>query len=185
MGLFVLIFVSIGSIIGFYHFLLNCGKKANTVDAIALILFCIDLTPRLPTLDIGKHPEVYDWLKNQKGNFLIYEIPEDYTGRRTDNFQQYKFRFYQAIHGKKLANRGIRNYDPQSKVFYQTLKKLGVKYLVQHKNLYQEGPLPPEYKKFDSIPAAAVQFNEGVIENFPEWFVPLTTIGEANVYEVY
>ncbi|MCH8207461.1 MAG: hypothetical protein IIA62_00130 [Nitrospinae bacterium] len=184
-GLFVLIFVSIGSMIGFYHFLHNCGKKAPTVVAAALILSLIDLAPRLPTLDIGKHPPVYDWLKNQKGNFLIYEIPEDYTGRRTDNFQQYKFRFYQAIHGKKLANRGISNYDPQSKVFYQTLKKLGVKYLVQHKNLYQEGPLPQEYKKFDSIPAAAVQFNEGVIENFPEWFVPAATIGEANVYEVY
>lgn len=184
MGLFVLIFVSIGSVIGLYHFLLNSGKKANTVVAAALILFVLDLTPRLPTLDIGKHPEVYDWLKNQKGNYLIYEIPEDYTGRRTDNFQQYKFRFYQTIHGKKRANRGISNYDPQSKVFYQALKRLGVKYLVQHKNLYEEGPLPQEYKKYDSIPAAAVQYNEGVIEILPEWFVPVTAIGDANVYEV-
>lgn len=170
-GLFVLFFVTLGGMIGFYYF----AKKTKIIAAITLILVLIDLTPRLPTLDISKYPPVYDWLRSQSGDFVIYEIPED---RGKDDFQFYKLLYYQTIHGKKLANRKIEILD------YKVLKENQVKYVIQHENLYQEGPIPLEYKDYVMPVVANEKFNQGIVEKLPEWLVPVIKVGEAGVYQV-
>ncbi len=169
-GLFVLFFVTLGGMIGFYYFLNKYSpNKAKIIAAITLILVLVDLTPRLPTLDLSKYPPVYDWLSKQPGNFMVYEIPEK---RGKDDFQFYKLLYYQTIHGKKLANRK------------EKLKQNQVKYVIQHENLYQEGPIPTEYKNYVTKAVAEEKFNHGQVEKMPEWLVPVIKVGDAWVYQV-
>lgn len=171
-ALFVLFFVTLGGMIGFYYFLNKYSpNKAKIIAIITLVLVLVDLTPQLPTLDLSKYPPVYEWLSKQPGNFMVYEIPEK---KGKDDFQFYKFLYYQTIHGKKLANRKIDI----------LLKENQVKYVIQHENLYQEGPIPTEYKNYVTKAVAEEKFNHGQVEKLPEWLVPVIKVGDAWVYQV-
>ena len=74
--------------------------------------------------------------------------------------------------------------DIHSREFYETLKTRGVKYLVQHEYMYQEGPLPQEYKPHVTRNVAEEKFNEGVPETLPVWYLPVERIGTAVVYRL-
>ena len=104
--------------------------------------FNADLTP----------PEVYTWLAEQPGDFLILEYPprSDHSGL-----------LYQRVHGKKLFNPSLESAQEllyslvdeerlAKKVFRDVadfpdeLKELGVKYVIFHKD-DPINPLPDEY----------------------------------------
>jgi hypothetical protein len=183
-GVLVLVFTSIGAIIAFKYLLHAYPKQARRIAMGSLMIVAVDLFPLLPTIDLAKYPKVYDWLKEQPGQFSVYELPEDQSMSGKDDFQHYKRKYYQMIHGKKVINRAIGKVDIYSREFYETLKKHGVKYIVQHELMYQEGPLPLEYKPYVTRNVAEEKFNEGVPETLPVWFFPLARIGKAMVYKL-
>jgi MFS family permease len=183
-GVLVLVFTTIGAIIAFRYLLQAYPKHAQRIAMCGLLLVVVDLFPRLPTIDLARYPAVYDWLKAQPGMFAVYELPEDHSISGKDDFQHYKRNFYQMIHGKRVINRTIGKVDVYSRDFYATLKKHGVKYLVQHESMYQEGPLPKEYKPYVTRNVAEEKFNDGVPETLPDWYFPLARIGTAVVYRL-
>lgn len=183
-GVLVLVFTTIGAIIAFRYLLQAYPKHARRMAMGALMLVAVDLFPRLPTIDLAQYPEVYDWLKAQPGQFAVYELPEDQSMSGKDDFQFYKRTYYQTIHGKKVVNRTTGKVDIHSRDFYETLKIQGVRYLVQHESMYQEGPLPQEYKPYVTRNVAEEKFNGGVVEKLPDWYVPVERIGTTVLYQL-
>jgi hypothetical protein len=183
-GILVLVFTTVGAIIAFRHLLHAYPKHARKMAMGALLLVAVDLFPRLPTIDLAQYPKVYDWLKAQPGQFAVYELPEDQSMSSKDDFQYYKRTYYQTIHGKKVINRTIGKVDIYSRDFYEMLKTQGVKYLVQHESMYQEGPLPQEYKPYVTRNVAEEKFHDGVVEKLPVWYIPMARIGTAAVYRL-
>jgi hypothetical protein len=59
-----------------------------------------------------------------------------------------------------------------------------VKYVIQHENLYQEGPIPVENKDYVMAVVANEKFNQGIVEKLPLWLVPVIKVGDAWVYQV-
>ncbi len=185
LGLFVLFFVTIGALIGFDYFLKKYRAHRRIIVVIGLLFIVFELTPRIPLLDLNHYPEVYDWLKKQPGDFIVYEIPEaKLSEREKDEFVFYKYQYYQNIHGKRLFNRAPVKADMQSREFYEKLKKWKVKYIVQHRNLYDEGLIPREHKKYVHPAVAKEKYNEGVPEKLPDWYKVETEIGDSVVYSV-
>lgn len=183
-GILVLVFTTVGAIVAFRHLLHAYPKHARGMALGALLLVVVDLFPRLPTIDLAQYPKVYDWLKAQPGRFAVYELPEDQSMSGKDDFQYYKRTYYQTIHGKKVINRTIGKIDIYSRDFYETLKTQGVKYLVQHESMYQEGPLPQEYKPYVTRNVAEENFHDGVVEKLPGWYVPVERIGTTVLYQL-
>ncbi len=84
-------------------------------------------------------PDEYNWLANQKGDFVIIEYPLVFESSK-EEIIHYRYKFYQRIHKKRLINGGpmgimgdlsdIYKNSPESK-----LKKMGVKYAIVHTDL--------------------------------------------------
>ena len=68
--------------------------------------------------------------------------------------------------------------------FYEKLKRWNVKYVVQHRNLYDEGPIPWEHKKYVHSVVAREKYNNGIPEKLPEWYKVETEIGDSVVYAI-
>lgn len=183
-GVLVLVFTTIGAIIAFRYLLQAYPTRARSMAMGAVLLVAVDLFPRLPTIDLAQYPKVYDWLKAQPGQFAVYELPEDQSMSGKDDFQYYKRTYYQTIHGKKVVNRSIGRADIHSRDFSEMLKTQGVRFVVQHESMYQEGPLPQEYKPYVTRNVAEEKFNDGVVEKLPGWYVPVARIGAAVVYQL-
>jgi hypothetical protein len=183
-GILVLVFTTAGAVIALRHLLQTYPKYSRRLAISALLLVVVDLFPRLPTIDLAHYPKVYGWLKTHPGQFAVYELPEDHSMSGKDDFQHYKRNYFQMIHGKKVINRTIGKVDIYSREFYETLKTEGVKYLIQHESMYQEGPLPQEYKPYVTRNVAEEMFNEGIPETLPGWYSPLARIGTAVVYKL-
>lgn len=66
--------------------------------ACGLVLFEFLNFPPFKVIDLTKYPKVYDWLKQQKGDFAIAEYPLD-----TASPNEY-YKFCQTIHEKKIIN---------------------------------------------------------------------------------
>ncbi len=183
-GLFFLLFVSIGSGISFYYLLSHHAKYKYQILWATLIFVCVDLTPRLPILNIGHIPAVYTWLQGQPGHDAVIELPMDLSRSGKDDFQIIKMQYYQTIYKKKLLNRVVNYKDIQSPETYRIFKDNEVKYIVQHRQRYAEGYVPPEYKRYVVESVANEKFNNGVIEVMPKWATPIIQLGDVWVYEV-
>jgi len=185
LGFFVLIFVTIGALIGFNYFLNKNRAHRKLIVGICLLFILFELTPKIPLLDLNHHPEVYDWLKKQPGDFIIYEIPETGLAEiENDHYVFYKYLYYQNVHGKRLFNRAPVVVDFQSREFFEKLTKWDIKYVVQHQNLYGEGPIPSEHKNYVHPVVAKEKYNGGIAERLPDWYKVETKIGDSVVYSV-
>jgi hypothetical protein len=181
----VLFFVTIGALIGFDYYLKKHWAHRKVIVGICLLFIVFELMPRIPLLDLNHHPAVYDWLREQPGDFIIYEIPEARLAEREkDEYRFYKYLYYQNVHGKKLFNRAPVIVDLQSREFYERLKKWHVKYIVQHRNLYDEGPIPREHKSYVHPIVAEEKYNKGIPEKLPEWYKIENRIGDSVVYAI-
>ena len=76
----------------------NKVKMVFTSLICGLVLFEFLNFPPFKVIDLTKYPKVYDWLKEEKGDFVIAEYPLDCEG--SDNY----YKFYQTIHQKRLVN---------------------------------------------------------------------------------
>jgi hypothetical protein len=102
------------------------------------VLFEFLNIPPYKITDISKVPEVYQWLKQQPGDFAVAEYPLDGDIR--------KYQFYQRIHQKSLINGAIPGtpaYDVQKKIIRlsdsntpRVLSDLGARYAIVHLDTY-------------------------------------------------
>ena len=76
----------------------NKIKIAFTSLVCGLVLFEFLNFPPFKVIDLTKYPKVYDWLKKEKGDFVIAEYPLD-----ADSPNEY-YKFCQTIHEKKIIN---------------------------------------------------------------------------------
>ncbi|MFH1848400.1 MAG: hypothetical protein ABH825_04200, partial [Candidatus Omnitrophota bacterium] len=105
-----------------------------------LVLFEFLNFPPYKVIDLTKYPKVYDWLKEQPGDFVIAEYPVD-----SKSPNEY-YRFCQTIHEKKMINgatpgtNGGRLLNMVSRLSSPdtagTLSWAGVKYVIVHRGPY-------------------------------------------------
>ncbi|MBI4335861.1 MAG: hypothetical protein HY589_04325, partial [Candidatus Omnitrophica bacterium] len=119
------------------------NQKAKILAAsllCALALFEFWNWPPFKVIDLAKYPKAYDWLKQQKGDFVIAEYPLD-----TEGPNEY-YKFCQTIHEKKIINGTIpgtypnrvarsmwRLSDPRTP---RVLSWMKVRYVLAHLNSY-------------------------------------------------
>jgi len=185
MGVMVLLFVTVGSVIALHYWLRIMENRARFIFAACICAaLAFDLLPKLPMLDLEKQPAVYAWLAAQPGRFAIYEMPEYLPHGEKDQFRLYKQLYYQTFHKKRLANRGITRVAWSERDFAQELKRRDVRYVIQHTSWYTDGPIPKEYKRFVDPKVSAERYNAGTVDRLPSWYRLMLTIEGSRVYEV-
>jgi len=170
---------------------LNSRKKKNAAIALffGLVLFEFWNYPPFKVIDVSRAPEVYYWLKEQSGDFIVAEYSLDYGSPN----EMYKF--YQATHEKKIingtipgtyANRIAKTIDKLSDPHTPAaLKWMGVKYVLVHKEGYLKTDLVEEKEEFSKISA-----NRGLklVKSFPTQGCPekgIMCIQESGLIDVY
>jgi hypothetical protein len=112
------------------------------------IMFEFTNIPPTHVADLTKLPQVYAWLKQQPGDFIIAEYPMTLSSPG-EAWTNYDYLFYQTRHEKKLvngANIGTDAFKIKEKILRvedkstpSILKALGTKYIILHTDLYKEG----------------------------------------------
>ena len=166
-------------------------KIAVTALFCGLVLFEFWNWPPYKVIDLSKVPAVYYWLKDQPQVEVIAEYPLD-----ADSPNEL-FKFFQTVHEKKIINgttpgtyankvartiRKLSEYDTA-----KTLKWMGVKYAIVHKQGYLDTGLVEEKEELDKIAQ-----NKGLkyVKSFPPQECPdkdlmcVQKTGPIDVYEV-
>jgi len=141
------------SILSFFH-----NKKKFTslvfVPLFMLILMeYLSIPIPLETISVKENiPEVYKWLKAQKDDFALLELPLPKTVTESAWIESPRL-YYSTYHWKKLVN-GRSSYFPP--LYYELMRRwqseslkqnindmqtLGVKYIILHSSLYEEEEL--------------------------------------------
>lgn len=124
--------------------------------------------------EINPSPAVYRWLARQPGDIVVAEYPM--MNREESSF--YTYTFWQRIHKKKLVNGAARDNEKAWSFFEKVqdldkpqtpilLKSVGVKYVIIHGSMYQEGAIPSPIKRYYPIEYANATYNNGQIPIVP------------------
>ncbi|MCM8765635.1 MAG: YfhO family protein [Candidatus Omnitrophica bacterium] len=155
-----------------------------------LVLFEFWNWPPYKVIDVSKVPEVYYWLKEKPGDFVIAEYPLD-----SDSPDE-MYRFYQTVHEKKIINgtipgtyankvaQEVRNLsEPRTAGI---LKWMGVKYVLVHREDYLKTELLEWMEELDKIPKnPKLKFVKSFSpQECPEEIMCLQKTGPIDVYEV-
>lgn len=147
----------------------------------------------LPNTNVSYLPAVYRWLKAERGDFIIAEYPLE----RSDYVRQSQYQMYQRLHRKRMFNGaplGSKEEETRQRLMYldypaawEELKKIGVKYVLIHKDYYSEGKIPlslqdsysPEIEKIIPYPAQdrflyqhqapKIDFGDNKVKKVGEW----------------
>jgi hypothetical protein len=133
----------------------NFKKMITAICFCGLILFEFFNIPSEHIIDLSKTPSVYQWLKEQKEDFVIAEYPLDIEG------QEVSYLFYQTKHHKKMINGTIPGTKANeiSRTITKlsepktagVLKWLGVKYVLVHTDAYKESDLTSVKEELKAI----------------------------------
>lgn len=140
-------------------------------------------------LPINKPPEVYSWLSQQPGDFIVAEYPMMNSDEASFN----TYLFWQRIHKKKLINGATRNNEKAWSLFEKVqnlassqtpelLKSVGVKYVIVHGDMYKDGPVPLPLKRYCSDECAKTTYNNGLIPAVPYPLRLLKKMGSDYVF---
>jgi hypothetical protein len=156
-----------------------------------LILFEYWSVPPNHAQAIDSPPEVYTWLAKQQGDFIIAEYPM-MSGSEASF---YTYLFWQRIHNKRMVNGASPDNLPAWDFFERVrdltdpdtprlLKNIGVKYIIIHQKMYEEGPIPGPLKRYLPPEASAQTYN--MSETFTEGVLnaPFKTFGQDLVFEL-
>ena len=112
------------------------------------IIFEFTNMPPARVTDLIKLPEVYAWLKQQPGDFIIAEYPMTKFSPG-EAWTDYDYLFYQTKHQKRLVNGaslGTEAFEIKKKILKVEdkatpgiLKALGTKYVILHTDQYRKG----------------------------------------------
>jgi len=134
-------------------------------------------------------PPVYRWLAAQPGDFIVAEYPM----LRFDAAAFYTYPYWQRIHGKRLVNGASpdnvpawRLYeqvrDPSSPGAARALAAVGVRYVIVHKSMFAEGPIPGPIKRYYAPWRAAQTVDDGVVPPLPASFALCRSFGTDLVF---
>ena len=111
--------------------------------------------PKEHVIDLSKTPRVYDWLKEQRGDFTISEYPLDIKGVNE------VYKFYQTKHQKKIINATLPGTDANmiargltklsSPRTQAMLKWMAVKYILVHLDDYKNSGLVEDMEELKNI----------------------------------
>ena len=126
-----------------------------------LIFFEYLNVPPWRTTQISEAPEIYKWLSEQPGDFIIAEYPMP-VASVAEAPENYDYLYYQTFHHKRLVNGAL--YGTQAYKIRQSiikieddrtvpiLKTLGVKYVILHPGLYKTGSFKEAVDVIGSVP---------------------------------
>lgn len=115
---------------------------------------------------IDPPPAVYQWLAKEPGDFIIAEYPM----MNSDEASFYTYLFWQRIHKKRIVN-GATPDNENAWNFYEKvrdltdpetprlLKSVGVKYIVVHEKMYEEGQIPEALRRYYPPQASKSTYN--------------------------
>ncbi|HAJ56608.1 MAG TPA: hypothetical protein DCL35_02435 [Candidatus Omnitrophica bacterium] len=159
------------------------GRLLFTTLVGLVVLFEFTNMPPARATDISHVPEVYKWLAAQKGDFIIaeYPMPKAVAGEAQEN---YDYLFYQTIHHKRMFNGsvlGTEAFEIREKVSkidapetLQTLKEIGVKYVIFHSEPYRRGDHKKDMDIIGEVPQLDRIAGWKLVEQF----------GDVSVYEI-
>jgi hypothetical protein len=171
-GILVNLFVACAAAVVLAH-LYQRMKRARYYAMLAILLpllmFEYWSVPPGYALAVDQPPKVYRWLAEQPGDLIVAEYPM----MRWDEAAIYTYYFWQRIHKKKLVNGAspenarawaffekVRNLgDPQTPAL---LKAEGVKYVIVHKRMYAEGPIPAPIKRYYPALDSGAAYSGGI-----------------------
>lgn len=157
----------------------------------SLVLFEFWNYPPYKVIDLSRVPAVYYWLKAQPGDFVIAEYPLDLEGPSE------AYKFHQTVHEKRIINatipgteankasQAIKNLSASETT--RTLKQMGVRYVLVHRQSYSDTGLIDDSEELDKITR-----NAGLkpVKSFPiqvcpdEGMMCVQKTGPIDVYEV-
>lgn len=158
---------------------------------VLLLAFEFAIAPPERAHPVDQPPPVYKWLSTKPGDFIIAEYPMS----RWDEASFYTYPFWQRVHRKRLLN-GASPEDADAWSLFEKVRNLGdprtpallaaagVKYVILHRGMYRDGPIPAALKRYYSPERAALMFNGGIPEPVPEGLALAKTFGDDLVFEV-
>lgn len=140
----------------------------------AVLLFEYWSIPPSYARPVDDPPAVYRWLAGLPGDVIVAEYPMV----RFDEAAFYTYPFWQRIHRKRLVN-GAAPDNPRAWSIFEKahdlsdpetpalLKSIGVEYVIVHKQMYREGPIPGAIKRYYSPARSGLTFNNGKVPPIP------------------
>ncbi len=158
-GIIVMFAVSVLAGFGLKYILerYGSGNKKIIITAFfcGLVLFEFWNYPPFKVIDVSGVPEAYYWLKSKPENFVIAEYPLDIIGPNE------LYKLYQTKHEKKMINGAIPGTNAHSVLksltklsdpnTAQVLKRMGVKYVLVHRQDYIKTGLIDQIEELGKI----------------------------------
>ncbi len=173
-GVFVSVFVALLAGIGFKQLIGNFRSywTKATLVSITLIFITAEFLS-IPSQNISTNvPKVYSWLAKQPDNFIAAEYPLVSSSDYYNN----EYLFYQRVHKKRLANGAAPDSyaermrrkleDLEEPDIGIRLRRLGVKYVIVHRQKYKEGMIPDNIKRYhggSKSVTSQIKYNNGKI----------------------
>jgi hypothetical protein len=191
-GIFVALFVACAAAVvlsQLRHMLPARGSSLLMFAATAVLTFEFLSVPPGYARPQETVPEVYRWLSQEPGDIVVAVYPMI----RFDEAASYTYPFWQRIHGKRLVN-GATPANPRAWAFYEgvrdlshadaprLLREAGVKYIIVHRAMFKDGPIPPPIKRYYSPARAALTENGGVVPAIPYELTLHATFGSDQVF---
>jgi hypothetical protein len=164
-------------------------KAFIVVVACAAVLFEFWNYPPLKTINVSSVPAAYLWLKKQPGDFIIAEYPLD-----TESPNEL-YKFHQTVHEKMIINgtipktfahRFAQSIAQLSNIrTTATLYRMGVKYVVIHREAYLKTGLIEQKEELGRIPSNPAL---RLVKSFPGQMCPdkdIRCILEPGVIDIY
>ena len=140
---------------------------------------------------VNQPPEVYRWLAKEPGDIIVAEYPMV----RSDEAAFYTYLFWQRLHKKKLVNGAspenmraweffLKVQDLSNPETPALLKSVGVKYVIVHAKMYEEGPIPEPLKRYYPAGRSALTFNGGAVPAIPLSLAPHRGFGSDMVFSL-
>lgn len=189
-GIFVSFFVAAAAAVVLAHLAARLPKasfRAVAACALSILVFEFWSLPPGAARPLAT-PGVYRWLAVQPGE-VIAEYPMVYYADATF----YSYLFWQRIHRKKLVN-GASPENAAAWAFWTQvrdlthpetparLKAAGVDYVIVHRDMYREGPIPSPLKRYYPPQRAAETLEGGTAPEVPAAFEPIGVFGGDVVY---
>lgn len=191
-GIWVNFFVACAAAVVLAHAYKNMRKAAYYALCVAVFsILAFEYWSISPSTVISAKtpPPIYQWLAQQPGDFVVAEYPM----MPNDEAAFYTYLFWQRIHGKRLVNGASRG-GKTAWAYYERvrdlsrpetvrlLKESGVRYVLVHPRMYEEGEIPGPIKRYYPPLISGRTYNGGVVPVNPLLPKPHKVFGRDVLY---
>lgn len=172
-----------------YQHMKRARYYAMLTVLLPVLIFEYGSIPSGYALPVDQPPKVYSWLAQQPGDIVVAEYPM----MNSDEAAFYTYLFWQRIHKKKLVNGAARDNEKTWDFFEKVknlddpntplrLKSVGVKYVIVHRDAYQEGQIPQPIKRYYPDYFANMTYTSGRLPAIPFPLKLVKTFGSDSVF---